>query len=92
MTVGGMVKYIRTGKIKPIYLDFHILFGIIFILYHVHLKRISNLQRMHNFTLLQIMDGLKSFILKDHILMIVKLKHGLILKRLYMFMIPKNMI
>uniref|UniRef100_A0A0K0FLU2 Uncharacterized protein n=1 Tax=Strongyloides venezuelensis TaxID=75913 RepID=A0A0K0FLU2_STRVS len=27
------------------------------------------------------MDGPKSFLLEDHILMIIKLKHGLILKR-----------
>uniref|UniRef100_A0A0K0FLT8 Secreted protein n=1 Tax=Strongyloides venezuelensis TaxID=75913 RepID=A0A0K0FLT8_STRVS len=69
-------------------IQFWFFLKIIFILYHVHLKRISNLQHIHKFSLPQIMDGLKSSLLKDHILMIVKFKHGWILKRLFMFMIP----
>uniref|UniRef100_A0A0K0ETZ7 Secreted protein n=1 Tax=Strongyloides venezuelensis TaxID=75913 RepID=A0A0K0ETZ7_STRVS len=59
-----------------IILCFRFFFRIIFILYHVHLKRISNLQHIHKFSLPQIMDGLKLSLLKDHILMIIKLKHG----------------
>uniref|UniRef100_A0A0K0EU11 Ovule protein n=1 Tax=Strongyloides venezuelensis TaxID=75913 RepID=A0A0K0EU11_STRVS len=39
---------------------------------HIHRKRISNLQRIYKFFLLQIMDGPKSFLLEDHILMIIQ--------------------
>uniref|UniRef100_A0A0K0G5H9 ULP_PROTEASE domain-containing protein n=1 Tax=Strongyloides venezuelensis TaxID=75913 RepID=A0A0K0G5H9_STRVS len=35
---------------------------------------------MHKFPSLQIMDGPKSFLLEDYIFMIVKFKHGWILK------------